>query len=158
MVQAERRESLPAVHVEVTVPRMALPPPPTREPQPARIEDAQVRLLYEDIQGDGPQSITSTEVTSHASRRSLFQLFHLHPTPVRTRLALLQVLRPRRGRDSEPRARADELTLLLEVRDRNLARNTALTNIELTPGLHTVVVFLDGEGRPQGYSVDGTQQ
>jgi hypothetical protein len=154
---------------------------PARQ-QSANSEDEareQVRLLPVDFQQDTSsrqwreQHSNTAEVSTRMTHALRFRLFRITiPAPAQGRSFLLQVLRRYKkhigkklgksnkvNEDSgfpEQFSVTDSLSFSIAFRHLNGTTETTPTPT-LTPGLHQVVIYLDNEGTPVSYSIDGAE-
>ncbi len=175
------------VRLEVTVPRIVLPPlhtPHNRRTNLGQLDRAgtgqehlrgkdeeegeQIRLLAQELTQFREQHPV-IEATSRLIHRLRFRLLQA-TLPVQGRVFGVQILRWRKWfsyggthineRDSgDPLFVSDELTFSLEFqRPQEPSPAVSFAPVTpFTPGLNQVVIFLDHDGIPVSYSIDGAE-
>ena len=159
------------VNLEVTVPRLILPIP-SLDLGATSDETEQVRLSSIDAQDTSAlaqhdqQPVAVSEATAsatYAAQQEPFRLFSIKHVQTHGQALLLQIVRlwkrrdrAQRGTVTQPAHLTDELTFTVEVRQSKAppegARRTPF------PGRNQVVIFLDEEGIPTNYSINGAER
>ncbi len=154
------------VHLEVTVPHIALPDLSEHTEQAEATGEAmeQVRLLALEAPAATAQEITRGESSTYTTRTGLFHLFQCTATLLPQKLHLLHILRPartRKGRQSAseplPPALTDELAFSLTYRYQESDTPSTEPETGFQAGSIHVVIQFDEENIPNGYSVDGVE-
>jgi hypothetical protein len=154
----------PVIKLEVTVPHIALPLSRHQVEDQAeadqQLPSEQLRLL-----ALGRQTGTTsgqyddfTPVPSH-DQNGRFRLFRLNNIVAQGGGFLLQILRmyPSSRQQGNRREQigqlrlSDNLAFTIEFRRADQAHNSR----GLVPGLNSIVIYLDAEGKPGSYSIDG---
>lgn len=173
----------PVVNLEITVPTIVLPLSKNR---PEHIETSleenqdhsieQVRLVSPEPQHDtqllreGKQAESVNNVSSH----SRFHLFHVKDVPAHGETLLLQIFlrckvdRHRRknkmGRNNDRTWLTDEVAFTVkflsissssEVSQARPDERLQVTRVH--PSVQQVIIYVDTEGTPEGYSIDGAE-
>jgi hypothetical protein len=159
------------VNLEVTVPRLILPIP-ALDLNELGDEAEQVRLSSIDAQETSvprhydwqPAVVGETTASAtYAAQQEPFRLFSLKQLQTHGQALLLQLLRLWKRRDqaphlpvTQPAHLTEELLFTVEVRQGKAsaegARRTPF------PGRNQVIIFLDEEGTPTSYSIDGAER
>jgi hypothetical protein len=159
------------VNLEVTVPSLILPIP-SLDLDATSAEAEQVRLSSTDTRETtaraqaGQQPASVGEVTTSATygaQQEPFRLFAIKHIQTHGQALLLQILRHWKRRNQARGATAtqsahltDELLFTVEVRQsKTPAEGTRRTPY---PGRNQVIIFLDEEGIPNSYSIDGAER
>ena len=159
------------VNLEVTVPRLILPIP-SLDLGATSDEAEQVRLSSIDAQETSAlawhdqQPIAVGEAiasATYAAQQEPFRLFAIKHIQTYGQALLLQILRLWKRRDQTQRGTAteaahltDELLFTVEVRQsESPSEETSRTPF---PGRKQVIIFLDEEGIPNNYSIDGAER
>ena len=168
----------PVINLHITVPQIALPLSKRRR-QPAGDQQhstEQVRIVP--LGSDQQHERTGSDMPLTAQKER-FHLFQIKDIPAQGRTLLLQILRRypvgnqqaqgERSEQSEQLRLSDELALTIEVRrssdlftssepsQPSQAEHTTSISPMLVPGLNAVVIFLDENGIPTNYSIDGAK-
>ncbi len=159
------------VNLEVTVPRLILPVP-SLDLDATSTEAEQVRLSSIDAQeisalaqhDQQPAPVgEATASATYGARQEPFRLFAIKHIQTHGQALLLQILRlwkrrnqPRRATATQQAHLTDELLFTVEVRQsKTPAEGTRRTPY---PGRNEVIIFLDEEGIPNSYSIDGAER
>jgi hypothetical protein len=165
------RERPLIVNLEVTVPRLILPIP-SLDLDATSAEAEQIHLSSIDEHAtsvlarpdEQPASIGEAPASAtYATQQEPFRLFAIKHIQTHGQVLLLQLLRLWKRRDqtrhattTQPAHLTDELTFTVEVRQSEASSEG--TRETPFPGHNQVIIFLDEEGMPNGYSIDGTER
>lgn len=159
------------VNLEVTIPRLILPIP-SLDLAATSAEEEQVRLSSIDAHETSARALSDQQSTSigkattsatYGAQQEPFRLFAIKHIQTHGQALLLQILRHWKRRNQARGATAtqsvhltDELLFTVEVRqNKTPAEGTRRT---LYPGRNQVIIFLDEEGLPNSYSIDGAER
>jgi hypothetical protein len=159
------------VNLEVTVPRLILPIP-SLDLDATSAEVEQVRLSSVDAHEtsaraqSGQQPVSIDEATTSATyiaQQGSFRLFAIKHIQTHGQALLLQILHHWKRRNqaggataTQPAHLTDEVLFTVEVRQsKTPAEGTRRTPY---PGRNQVIIFLDEEGIPNSYSIDGAER
>ena len=162
----------PVIKLEVTVPHIALPlngrQTEDRAEADQQLPSEQLRLLPLGWQS-GTTSSQYSEFTPAPTydQNDRFCLFRLKNTVAQGGGFLLQILRMypalrQKGNRREQVGQlklSDNLAFTIELRptEGSLGTEEAHNSRVLVPGLNCVVIYLDAEGKPSSYSIDGVK-
>ena len=184
-------QSVPKVHLEITVPQLMLankesmssPAVDTEQDvdHPAQDVDNQHTSATEQIEvqlvtpgtqkhpdslpGDGSKQLMDAKLSPLMTHAQRFNTFHARDIPARGEMLLLRVLRqcmagkrPRSGNTDqhEPFQLSDEIAFSVKFLPIDEANKIAHLS-DLQTGLSRVVIFVDEEGKPCSYSIDGAE-
>ena len=170
-------DTLPIVSLEVTVPRIVFATGTSSTGQGETLpiqhqytdeDEEQVRL----VPIGGQRQDIAGETSAHMIHAIRFRLFRMQVLAQGQRL-LLQILRPWRkpiaesqGKENAPTAEHGQAyisavsALSVEFRRRNNAAEKTLPEMAgqgIRAGLNHVIIYLDSEGTPSSYNIDGAQ-
>lgn len=153
---------MPIVDIEVTVPRILLPPAHTSD----NVEtDSQERIELAPLSNSSTtshtspsiQPITVSDFSTRTAHALLFHIFHLKAVAVHGQPLLLRVLRLLRRSapvtDFQPVA---NMTLSITFRRGTVATDTGYQPQQAS--LHNIVIYLDEDGIPNDYRIDGAER
>lgn len=159
------------VNLEVTVPRLILPIPSLNLSE-INDEVEQVRLSSIDAQETSALAqhdrlsaavSEAPALATYTRQQEPFRLFSIKQVQMHGQMLLLQLLRLWKRRDqgqrrtaTQPAHLTDELRFTVEVRQSQAPSEG--TRRTLLPGCNQVVIFLDEEGIPTHYSIDGAER
>jgi hypothetical protein len=159
------------VNLEVTVPRLILPIPSlgldatSTEAEQVRlssIDTHETSALAQSDQQPAPVGEATTSAT-YAAQQEPFRLFAIKHIQTHGQALLLEIFRlwkrrnrPRRATAIQPAHLTDELLFTVEVRRSKTAFEG--TRSTLYPGRNQVIIFLNEEGIPNSYSIDGAER
>ena len=168
---AVNRDRQLIVNLEVTVPHLILPIP-SLDFSETSDEAEQVRLSSIDAQETAVQAqhdqqpVVVGEATvsaTYAAQQEPFRLFSIKHVQTHGQALLLQILRLWKRRNQRQHGAriqlehlTDELTFTIEVRQ-SKAPSEETRRISF-PGHNQVIIFLDEEGIPTSYSIDGAER
>jgi len=170
---------LPIINLEITVPRIALPLSKQRWQQ---VGDGDKQSTTEQVHivplglhsggNAGQRDERTAEISPAKIQKGRFHIFQVKDVAAQGRAFLLQILRPykagyvqergdRRGQVEQFRP-TDNLAFSLTFRSSSdpgeiSQVERAYSSSRVTPGLNAIVIFLDEEGKPGGYSIDGAE-
>lgn len=162
------------IRLEVTVPIIALPSLSEQAQQTEADETSeaaeQVRLFSLDVPTQQRSTATPTsqeiargEPSMYTTRTGLFRLFQFTVTLFPQKLYLLRVLRASKARKRKPAPSepalsdpTEQVVFSLEYRYQEPDEPSPEQKVDL-PGSTHVIIYLDEESIPHGYSVDGVE-
>ncbi len=168
----------PVINLHITVPQIALPLSKRRRQLAGDQQHSPEQVRIVPLGSDQQHERTGSDMPL-AVQKERFHLFQIKDIPAQGRTLLLQILRRypvgnqqaqgERSEQSEQLRLSDELALTIEVRRSSdlftssepseppQAEHTTSISPMLVPGLNTVVIFLDENGIPTNYSIDGAK-
>ena len=167
-------EAKPVIHLEITVPHIVFPTGNGQlkvgETNSSGLDDEQVQVhistpgpqdRHSSRQSTGTLQEISGEATTYTSVAGPFRLFRLQDVPIQGQTLLLQVLRRVTGKP-ESFSLATEQAFSIEFR-RHAHRDHTVEQAEITspsplmPGVNQIVIYLNEEGVPGSFSIDGAE-
>lgn len=159
------------MNLEVTVPRLILSIPSldlgatSHDAEQIRLSSIDPQaipaLAQHDRQSDSPGEAPAS--APYAAQREPFRLFAIKHIQTHGQVLLLQIFRlwkrrdqTRRGTITQPAHLTDELLFTVEVRQSKTPSEG--TQPPPFPGRNQVIIFLDEEGIPNSYSIDGAER
>ncbi len=168
----------PVINLHITVPQFALPLSKRRRQLAGDQQHSREQVRIVPLGSDQQHERTGSDMPLTVQKER-FHLFQIKDIPAQGRTLLLQVLRRypvenqqaqgERSEQSEQLRVSDELTLTVEIRrssdlstssepsQPSQAEHTTSIPPTFVPGLNTVVIFLDENGIPTNYSIDGAK-
>ncbi len=139
---------------------------------PVATERIEVQLLTigtqkqsDSPQGDGAKQLMEAKLSPLATHTKRFGMFRAKDIPAQGEILLLRVLRqwmagkrpgPDNTHQNEQFQPGDEIAFSVEFHHVDEAAEKAHLS-DLQTGLSRVVIFLDEEGKPRSYSIDGAE-
>lgn len=169
----------PVINLHITVPQIALPLSKRRRQQAGDQQHSTEQVRIVPLGSSDQQHERTSSDMPLTVQKERFHLFQIKDIPAQGRTLLLQVLRRypvenqqaqgERSEQGEQLRVSDELALTIEVRrssdlftssepsQPSQAEHTTSISPMLVPGLNAVVIFLDENGIPTNYSIDGAK-